>query len=126
MMLEQYQTAFAKLRSDKKAYWPQATLYRAPHKPFMLFSVMDLIAQGIITTNLKSNITLRHVQPLFGALLWTPIIIHALSAASASSHPKVVLPSLPHTLCPGVSATMMILAMAWHCVDYTTGCLIKD
>jgi putative restriction endonuclease len=51
-MLENYIKAFAKLRTDKgRDRYPKVTLHRAPHKPFLLLSIMDLIAQGQITEN---------------------------------------------------------------------------
>lgn len=44
---------FSRLRSDKSpARWPAETLYRAPHKPLLLLSVLDLFAQGTYHTNL--------------------------------------------------------------------------
>lgn len=44
---------FAKLRTDKgRDRYPEITYHRAPHKPFLLLSIMDLIAQGRITENL--------------------------------------------------------------------------
>ena len=50
--IEQYIKIFAKLRTDKnRARYPSITTHRAPHKPFLLLSVMDLIAQGQITQN---------------------------------------------------------------------------
>lgn len=49
--LEQYRQAFFKLRSDVKPYWPAATLHRAPHKPFLLLSIMDLIANDRVKSN---------------------------------------------------------------------------
>ena len=51
-MLEKYIKIFAKLRTDKgRDRYPEVTLHRAPHKPFLLLSIMDLIAQGQITEN---------------------------------------------------------------------------
>jgi putative restriction endonuclease len=51
-VLENYLSRFAKLRTDVNlANWPAATRHRAPYKPFLLLSVMDLIAQGVIRTN---------------------------------------------------------------------------
>jgi putative restriction endonuclease len=50
--LDQYKRAFSKLRSDVKVYWPATTLHRAPHKPFLLLSIMDLIANDRTRTNL--------------------------------------------------------------------------
>ena len=41
------------LRTDRgRDRYPAMTYHRAPHKPFLLLSVMDLIAQGRITQNL--------------------------------------------------------------------------
>ena len=47
-----YTKRFAKLRTDTSpARWSADTRHRAPHKPFLLLAVMDLIAQGQIPTN---------------------------------------------------------------------------
>jgi putative restriction endonuclease len=51
-MLEKYIKKFSNLRTDRGMHrYPAQTKHRAPHKPFLLLSVMDLIAQGIITEN---------------------------------------------------------------------------
>lgn len=50
--LEKYIQMFRKLRSDKSTKWPNATLNRSPYKPLLLLSIIDLFAQGGITTNL--------------------------------------------------------------------------
>ena len=51
-MIETYLQGFANLRTDKgRNRYPAFTLHRAPHKPFLLLSIMDLIAQGVITEN---------------------------------------------------------------------------
>ena len=48
-MLEKYLQMFGKLRTDRgQDRYPPFTYHRAPHKPFLLLSVMDLIAQGRI------------------------------------------------------------------------------
>jgi putative restriction endonuclease len=31
--------------------WSADTFHRVPHKPFLLLSIMDLIAQGVIAEN---------------------------------------------------------------------------
>ena len=50
-MLEKYLQMFGKLRTDKgRDLYPKITYHRAPHKPFLLLSTMDLIAQSRITT----------------------------------------------------------------------------
>lgn len=51
MDITYYTNAFSKLRSDIKPYWPAATLHRAPHKPFLLLSILDLIANKRVKTN---------------------------------------------------------------------------
>ena len=51
-MIEKYLKLFSKLRTDKnKNRYPAYTTYRAPHKPLLLLSIMDLIAQGVINEN---------------------------------------------------------------------------
>jgi putative restriction endonuclease len=45
-----YIKAFSELRTDKnKNRWSAATTFRAPHKPFLLLSILDLISEGHIT-----------------------------------------------------------------------------
>jgi len=51
MDFTRYAQAFSTLRSDIKPYWPASTLHRAPHKPFLLLSIMDLIANSRIKSN---------------------------------------------------------------------------
>ena len=52
MSLAKYLKNFSHLRTDKnRKRWSAFTTYQAPHKPFLLLSVMDLIAQGSITQN---------------------------------------------------------------------------
>jgi len=51
-MIEKYIQRFSKLNTDKGRHrWSAVTCHRAPHKPFLLLSIMDLIAQGRITDN---------------------------------------------------------------------------
>jgi len=52
-MLENYLQMFANLRTDRgRDRYLEITYHRAPHKPFLLLSIIDLIAQGRITQNL--------------------------------------------------------------------------
>jgi putative restriction endonuclease len=62
-----YLRAFSKLRTDSSpARWTADTTYRAPHKPFLLLAVMDLIAQGLIQTNLiQLNADLMDIFDLY-------------------------------------------------------------
>ena len=51
-MLEKYLKSFSTLRTAKnKKGWSALTCHQAPHKPFLLLSIMDLIAQGQIREN---------------------------------------------------------------------------
>ncbi len=52
MTIEYYINKLSKLRTDKnRSRWSEITCHQAPHKPFLLLSVMDLFAQGILTEN---------------------------------------------------------------------------
>jgi putative restriction endonuclease len=49
---DKYAQAFAKLSVDRnRNRWPAATLHASPYKPLLLLSVMDMIAEGSITSN---------------------------------------------------------------------------
>ena len=51
-MLEKYIKNFSNLRTDKNLNrYPTYTTHRAPHKPLLLLSIMDLISQGVIIEN---------------------------------------------------------------------------
>ena len=68
-MLENYLEMFANLRTDKgRGRYPASTYRRAPHKPFLLLSVMELIAQGRITENLIEP-SFEPVDTIRGTLL---------------------------------------------------------
>jgi putative restriction endonuclease len=50
---EDYIRRFAHLNTDRgRNRYPAVTLHRAPHKPVLLLSVMDHIAEGLITENI--------------------------------------------------------------------------
>lgn len=52
-MAEVYARRFARLRTDKSfSRWSDATSNRAPHKPLLLLSVLDLFEQGEVKSNL--------------------------------------------------------------------------
>jgi len=52
MPLEEFISKFSRLNTDRgRQRWSAETSHRAPHKPFLLLSIMDLIAQGLITEN---------------------------------------------------------------------------
>jgi putative restriction endonuclease len=51
--LNKYQHQFSHLSTDKSpARWTEITRHRAPHKPLLLMTVLDLFAEGQITANL--------------------------------------------------------------------------
>lgn len=53
MDLEKYFKKISKLRTDKnRTRWSEITNHQAPHKPFVLLSVMDRFAQEEITDNI--------------------------------------------------------------------------
>jgi putative restriction endonuclease len=60
------------LRTDKnRNRYPEYTGFRAPHKPFLLLAVMDLFAQGTITTNfIEPNLELVDTFNLY----WSDIV----------------------------------------------------
>lgn len=50
--LDDYVAKFSRLRTYKdRNRWSTLTGHQAPHKPFVLLSVMDLMAEGVITKN---------------------------------------------------------------------------
>ena len=52
VMLEKYIKKLSKLRTDKnRKKWSALTCHQAPHKPFLLFSVLDLVAEGTVQKN---------------------------------------------------------------------------
>ena len=51
-ILDTYLLHFAKLRTDtNKKSWTPNTFHRSPYKPFLLLSVLDLVAHGYISEN---------------------------------------------------------------------------
>jgi len=49
-MIDEFIHKFSRLRTDKnRKRWSALTAHQAPHKPFLLMSIMDLLAQGEIT-----------------------------------------------------------------------------
>ena len=52
MSLSQYLKSFSRIRTDKSLKRRSAlTTHQTPHQPFLLLSIMDLIAQGSIDIN---------------------------------------------------------------------------
>lgn len=48
-----YISAFLNLKTDKsKSRWDEQTTFRAPHKPLLLLTILDLFAEGEILSNL--------------------------------------------------------------------------
>lgn len=64
-MIDCYLQAFAKLRTDKnRQRWEARTCFRAPHKPFLLLSILDLVAQGLITRDFIESFVENYVELL--------------------------------------------------------------
>ncbi|MDH4207105.1 MAG: hypothetical protein OEV45_16415 [Desulfobacteraceae bacterium] len=74
-------------RTDKnRKRWSALTSYQAPHKPFLLLSIMDLIAQGSITQNF--------IEPSFELLdtfntYWNSIMPLGSKTSMAYPFPKL-------------------------------------
>ena len=52
-LLKNYIIQFSRMRTDtNQKRWTSTTHFRAPHKPFLLLSILDLFAQGSFLTNL--------------------------------------------------------------------------
>lgn len=70
--LNEYIKKLSKLHSDAVPNrWPAITCHRAPHKPLLLLSIMDLFAQRIIKTNLIELIP--DLGELF-AIYWSKVM----------------------------------------------------
>jgi putative restriction endonuclease len=78
-MIEKYFKSFSNLRTDKnRNRYPAITNHRAPHKPFLLLSIMDLIAQGQITENF--------IEPSFDLVeTWNTYYSRIMPPGSATS-----------------------------------------
>ena len=71
---ESYIERFASLRTDTISHrWSAATCHRAPHKPLLLLAIMDLFAQGAITSNLvELTADLGELYTLYWARVMPP------------------------------------------------------
>jgi putative restriction endonuclease len=50
--LDKYLQKFANLKTEENQdLWPASTLFRAPHKPLLLMSIIDLVAHGSLAIN---------------------------------------------------------------------------
>lgn len=72
--LQDYSARFKKLRSDVvTGRWTALTNGRAPHKPLLLLAVMDLFAEGVITTNrIEATCELAELFTLYWAKVSRP------------------------------------------------------
>lgn len=73
--LEEYLRKFAHLRTDANiGRYPAATRHRAPHKPLLLLSIMDHIAEGLIAENfIRPNDDIVETFNIYVALVLPPI-----------------------------------------------------
>lgn len=69
--LEHYKKAFAKLRADAiPGRWPDATNNRAPYKPLLLLTILDLVAQHELKANfIEIDANLLEIFDLY----WTKV-----------------------------------------------------
>jgi putative restriction endonuclease len=87
MSLAQYLKTFSCLRTYKdRKRWSAITAFQAPHKPFLLLSIMDLIAQGAITQNF--------IEPSFELLdtfngYWNSIMPLGSKTSMAYPYPRL-------------------------------------
>jgi putative restriction endonuclease len=51
--LDKYLRLFANLRRAPNSVFTEATRKRAPHKPILLLTLMDLVARGVITSTCR-------------------------------------------------------------------------
>jgi len=56
-LLHNTSKAFPACTDKNRKRWSALTTYQAPHKPFLLLSIMDLIAQGSIAERIKICLT---------------------------------------------------------------------
>ncbi len=71
IMIEKYIDILSSLQTTRNtSIWPDMTLNKAPNKPFLVLSVMDLISKGIIKENfVKPSSKLHYVFNLYCTLL---------------------------------------------------------
>lgn len=51
-MINEYVEIFSNLRRSKSNPWPEETKFEAPHKPLLLISVIDLVKERVICSNI--------------------------------------------------------------------------
>jgi putative restriction endonuclease len=103
MSVDEYLKKFSSLNTDKSRHrWSEATCHRAPHKPFLLLSIMDLIAQGQITENF--------IQPSFELVdtwngYWNSIMSVGKNSTMAYPFPRLQSDGFWHRIAnPGYDA----------------------
>ena len=95
-MIERYLQQFANLRTDKaRNRYPAFTLHRAPHKPILQLSVIDLIASGQITENF--------IEPSFELvdtfnLYWSQILPAGSKTSMAYPFPRLKTDGFRHPI----------------------------
>jgi putative restriction endonuclease len=112
-MLDQHLKKISRLRTDKnRKRWSALTTHQAPHKPFLLLSIMDLIAQGMIIRNF--------IEPSFDLVdtwngYWTSIM--PLGSKTSMSYPFYhmrtepfwqLIPNEGHEDRPGLTVSSMV------------------
>jgi putative restriction endonuclease len=70
-VLARYVRKFSKLKTDAKSYWPKTSRHRAPYKPLLLLSILDLISFGPLKTNfIEFNVELFDIFERY----WTVVV----------------------------------------------------
>ncbi len=85
-MLNEYVKIFSDLNRSKSNSWPEETKFEAPHKPLLLLSVVDLIKEGVISSNIIDPTD--HLSERF-AKLWDKI---GLENLDFEAEPSIHLP----------------------------------
>ena len=100
--LDDYIKNFRRLRTDKdRKRWSALTAYQAPHKPFVLLSEMDLVAEGVITENvIEPSLELLETFNRYWAVGWdfqNDTFMQGWVAFRTRKECKLTLTSDPHT-----------------------------
>ncbi len=72
--IEHYIKLFSKLKRSPHAVWGDGTKKKAPHKPILLLSVLDLISRGLLQSNFVDlSRDLRELTDLFNSY-WVRVV----------------------------------------------------
>ena len=79
--LDHYLQVFSALRTDKnRNRWSAETCFQAPHKPFLLLSILDAIASSVVTRNfIEPSFELAETFAGYWSLVMPPATSGSLS-----------------------------------------------